>query len=650
MNREAVGAGAVVNFFDHQQQARKSSRRLVILYAIAVLVVCVSVAVSIGLLAGLTTDPKSMDRLIVPIGAGLIAAVVTAALVLGGSLYRLAQLRSGGGAVAEAVGGRLINPGTSNPDERRVLNVVEEMAIASGVPVPPVYLIPKQPGINAFAAGYTPGDAVIGVTQGCIEGLTRDELQGVMAHEFSHILNADMRLNIRLLGLLHGILILTIVGRLLLESFRFVRLSSSRDNKGAGAIIVLVMGSGAAFLVFGALGALMARIIQAAVSRQREYLADASAVQFTRNPDGIANALRRIGGSAAGSRVRGPRTGEMNHMYFGEAVSSGFLSGRSLASHPPLDHRIRRVLPSWDGSMLSPLTVGVPRPSEVGAPAARTMATVGTGVAVAASALAETIDLDPLRPPPIIDQIPPMLRDAAGNAFEACCTVFALILSRSDSAVRTSQLAMISEGVNPPAARLTTRLAPAAAGLDLRLRLPLLELALRGLAGMSPDQHNAFRKVVRRLISADGSVDLFEWMTTKALERHLDERFGLASRKAVHYYALDKLGPELSVVLSALARSGSHDAAAIEAAFGAGQAGLTGVRVVLLPTAECGLGRLDPPLETLATVSMPLKAKILAACDRVIHADGRNTHAESELLRAVADTLGVPLPSSPSRA
>lgn len=635
-----------MNFFDHQDQARKSSRRLVALYVVSVIVVCASVAITVGLLAGfLVTDPKSIERVIIPVFAGLIAAVVTACLVVGGSLYRLSQLRAGGGAVAEAAGGRLISPGTNNPDERRVLNVVEEMAIASGVPVPPVYLLDKQPGINAFAAGYTPGDAVIGVTQGCVEGLTRDELQGVMAHEFSHILNADMRLNIRLLGLLHGILILTIVGRLLLESFRFVRLSSSRDNKGAGAVVALVLGSGAAFLVFGALGALMARIIQAAVSRQREYLADASAVQFTRNPEGIGNALRRIGGAAAGSRVRGPRTGEMNHMFFGEAVGRGFLSGRSLASHPPLDRRIKRVLPAWDGTMLSPLVSGVNRPPDPAAAAPRRRTPIPVGVA---AAVALTPPLSESSEPedalPTLGHLPAALRDATGDALGACCTVFALLLSRTESAVRSRQLTMITEGLSPAAARLTATLAPSAASLDRGLRLPLLELALRGLAGLSPAQHGKFRKVIRSLVSADGSLDLFEWMTTKALERHLDERFGLAPRRAVQYYALDKLGPQLSVVLSALARSGSDGTAAVQTAFDASRGALPEVRLELLPASECGLGRLDPPLESLATVSAPLKARILTACDRVIHADGRRTHAEAELLRAVADTLGVPMP------
>lgn len=621
------------------------------LYIVSVIVVCASVAIAVGLLAGfVATDPKSLNRLIVPVFAGLIAAVVTAGLVLGGSLYRLAQLRAGGGAVAEAAGGRLISPGTSNPDERRVLNVVEEMAIASGVPVPPVYLLPKQPGINAFAAGYTPGDAVIGVTQGCVEGLTRDELQGVMAHEFSHILNADMRLNIRLLGLLHGILILTIVGRLLLESFRFARLSSSRDNKGAGAVVALVMGSGVAFLVFGALGLLMARIIQAAVSRQREYLADASAVQFTRNPDGIANALRRIGGGAAGSRVRGPRTGEMNHMYFGEAVASGFLSGRSLASHPPLERRIRQVLPSWDGTMLPPLTRGTNRPPAPVVPSLREVTPGGVGVASAAMALTEPPASRAVSQQPILDQIPSSLRDATGDAMAACCTVFAMLLSRTDTTVRSHQLRIVAESMGVAPARLTTSLAPTVASLDRGLRIPLLELALRGLAGLSPDQHGVFRKVVRQLMSADGTVDLFEWMTTKALERHLDERFGLASRKAARYYALDKLGPELSIVLSALARSGSPDPAAVQAAFDAGRGVLPGARIELLPASECGLGRLDAPLETLATVATPHKAKVLAACDRVIHADGRRTHAEAELFRAVADTLGVPIPPEMSQA
>ena len=265
------------------------------------------------------------------------------ALVGGGSLFKIASLSGGGHTVAELLGGRLLHPDTRDADERRVLNVVEEMAIASGSPVPPVYLLEKERGINAFAAGYTPDDAVIGVTRGCIQTLSRDELQGVMAHEFSHILNGDMRLNIRLMGVLFGILLIGIAGWILFRSTLYSGMRASDDRKGGNPLPLI----GLALYVIGYVGVFFGRLIQAAVSRQREYLADASAVQFTRNPEGIAGALKKIGAIAEGSKLETPEAGEAAHMYFGDGVGGAWLS--LMATHPPLADRIRRVDPSFDG-------------------------------------------------------------------------------------------------------------------------------------------------------------------------------------------------------------------------------------------------------------------------------------------------------------
>src|SRR5262249_2273093 len=187
------------------------------------------------------------------------------------------------------------------PDLRKLLNVVEEMSIASGVPMPEVYLMPDEKGINAFAAGTAPDNAVIGVTEGCVRHLKRDELQGVIGHEFSHILNGDMRLNMRLIGVVFGLLCIMLVGRVMLDAF--IRGGSPRSSSARNAnpppIFLLAIG----LIVIGWPGAFFGRLIQAAVSRQREFLADASAVQFTRNPLGLAGALKKIGGLAYGSRL-----------------------------------------------------------------------------------------------------------------------------------------------------------------------------------------------------------------------------------------------------------------------------------------------------------------------------------------------------------
>ena len=264
----------------------------------------------------------------------------TLAVILLGSLYKISELSSGGEGVALMLGGRAVDPQTTDLAERRLLNVVEEMALASGIPVPPVYIMDQERGINAFAAGHRPGDAVVAVSAGCLRFLTREELQGVMGHEFSHILNGDMRLNLRLVGVVYGILVLAIVGYYLMRSAAYG--GDRRDSPAAYAFII-----GLVLVVFGYLGVFLGNLIKAAVNRQREFLADASAVQFTRYPGGIAGALKKIGGLADGSRIREAHAHEVSHMFFGDAFAGSFFN--LLATHPPLAARIRALEPDFDG-------------------------------------------------------------------------------------------------------------------------------------------------------------------------------------------------------------------------------------------------------------------------------------------------------------
>ncbi len=343
-----------MDFFQNQEKARKKTGLLVAYFVVAVVGIIASIYLVVAglfLFADTDDDRAAVRALTVaeqfwnPALFGAVA-VATAALVGGGSLYKVAALSGGGHTVAELLGGRPIPPDTTDLDERRVLNVVEEMAIAAGTPVPPVYLLDKEKGINAFAAGFTTGDAVIGVTRGTVNTLSRDELQGVIAHEFSHILNGDMRLNIRLMGVLYGILLISLTGWIILRSTTgFYYRLGARDNKKGGNPLPLL---GLALIVIGWVGVFFGRLIKAAVSRQREYLADASAVQFTRNPDGIAGALKKIGALSAGSKIKDPEAEEASHMFFGNALGGTALFGL-LASHPPLADRIRRIDPSFDG-------------------------------------------------------------------------------------------------------------------------------------------------------------------------------------------------------------------------------------------------------------------------------------------------------------
>src|SRR5262245_8913551 len=330
------------DFFERQSAARRNTKWLMWAFGLSVVALAVStfIVTSIAVEASgpsVRSFGSQGHQFPWQVPFGSTAAML--ALVGGGTLFKVAQLSGGGTVVAERLGGRRIYPNSLDPTERRLLNVVEEMALASGVPVPPVFLLHEEKGINAFAAGFSPSDAVVGVTRGCAEQLTRDQLQGVIAHEFSHILNGDMRLNLRLIGVVAGILVMGLVGREMLRIASFS--GGGRSKKDNSSAVLLVIGL--VFMVLGFLGLFFGSLIKAAVSRQREFLADASAVQFTRNAEGIAGALKRIGSAVFGSQVDNPRAAEASHMYFAEGLSSIF------ATHPPLTERIRCIDPQWDG-------------------------------------------------------------------------------------------------------------------------------------------------------------------------------------------------------------------------------------------------------------------------------------------------------------
>ncbi len=350
-----------MDFFQQQDAARRNTSYLVAVFILAVLVIIVLLYAVIGLFITYLTLEGGGDPAEVLLNPALLLGVPVGviAIVGLGTGYKVVQLAAtGGGGVASSLGGRLLPPDATDPVERKILNVVEEMSIASGVPVPDVYLLDRDASINAFAAGWRSDAAVVGVTRGAVERLTRDELQGVMAHEFSHVLNGDMRLNLRLIGIVHGILVIGLIGYYIMRvtGRGAVYRSSNRRNNAGGQLAMLALG--AAIFVIGYAGMFAARLIKAAVSRQREYLADASAVQFTRNPDGIAGALSKIGGASEGSRLASPNVEQASHLLFAQGLSLSSL----LATHPPLRERIRRLQPSWDGNYARPQPPVAPTP------------------------------------------------------------------------------------------------------------------------------------------------------------------------------------------------------------------------------------------------------------------------------------------------
>ncbi|MCH8839576.1 MAG: M48 family metallopeptidase [Planctomycetes bacterium] len=574
------------NFFERQSKARRSTKWLVAMFVLAVVGIVgavAAVAAAIVLSTNDGSEPPDMGQLIT---ISLAAGGATLALIVLGSLYKVAALSGGGTTVAEAVGGRRIHTNTSDPVEKRILNIVEEMALASGVPVPPVYLLADEKGINAFAAGYSPSDAVVAVTRGTVEQLTRDQLQGVVAHEFSHILNGDMRLNIRLIGILHGILLLGLVGQIV---FRIAAYSGrgSRNSKNSGAIYLVLIGLG--MVILGFLGTLMGGLIKAAVSRQREYLADASAVQFTRNPSGIAGALKRIGAAVFGSKIEHPNAAEFSHMYFGQGVRAGF-SGL-MATHPPLESRIARLDPEWDGKY-------PPRPDtpsafvEIASAAGLVGASlVGDRVSAdvvpadvvdaAANQVGNPTEIHRTYVHELVERLPETIVAAVHEPYGARAVIFALLLDR-DKAVRNLQMETLTRLMPPDVVKLTRDLGPAVDGIDVRGRLPLVDMSLPALRAMAPPQYREFSQAFQQLVEADNRIALFEWTLHRVLLRHLRPQFESAKPPRVSYYALTRLGGPCSVLLSVLAYAGnSPDKAA--GALAAAAAHLPQAKIKLLP-------------------------------------------------------------------
>lgn len=673
-----------MNFFESQDRVRKHTVRLVILFALAVISLIVITNLLVMAVFGFINMEQTQRGgstamqidwqtfALVGVGVGLI--------VLMGSLYKIVALSSAGGkAIAESLGGKLIPRNTDDLQQRKLLNVVDEMAIASGVPSPPVYLLVNELGINAFAAGFSLEDAVIGVTQGTVEHLSRDELQGVIAHEFSHIFNGDMRLNIRLIGVLNGILILGVAGYFILRSAAFSGRGRSNNNgKGAAAIMALGLG----LMAIGFAGTFFGGLIKAAVSRQREYLADASAVQFTRNPDSIAGALKRIGGLQFGSKVENPGASEVSHAFFAQGVS-GFKS--MAATHPPLSERILRIDPQWDGQFSkadtadssenenkdenknesSGLADKKSKPSREQVVAALgAVATAAAGVAASASVgstngaatSATTTEvsaaIDEIGSPKpesvhyartLLAELPSAIKEAAGDPYGARALIYALVLD-SGQEIRDQQLAHLEQVSDPGVLTLMQKLQAPMQNLDKKFRLPAMDIAIPSLKQLSLDQYQTFRDNLVALIEMDGRVDLLEWSLQKNLFSYLDAHFFGPGPAKNPRYSLAEVRDEVGLVLSVMARAGHQNLQDMQAAFDTATTSLELGQVHLADSNEISLIKLETAFEKLVLLKQQGKQQLLKACAASVAYDKKISTMELELLRAFSRILDCPMP------
>jgi Zn-dependent protease with chaperone function len=661
-----------MDFFEAQTRARQRTTRLLVLFGLAVggtIVASYTAAVLIlhfsrgnpeqRALYG-DYDPRANAIAAWQPGVFSLVSIGTIGVVALASLYKWHEYSSGGGAVAESLGGRRVDPHTTNLDERRLLNVVEEMAIASGTPVPDVYVMDGEPAINAFAAGLTTSDAVVAVTGGTLEKLNRDELQGVVGHEFSHILNGDMRLNLRIAATVFGILVLGLAGRGILWSLRFTRVRS-RGRGGGNGILLVIVATGVALLIIGYVGYFFGRVIQAAVSRQREFLADASAVQFTRNPGGLTGALKKIGGYALGSTMQSGKSAAIGHFFFAQAFRSGITGLWS--THPPLVERIRAIDPAFDGQLFEPaevvdvaresfVTAGLapPKLTHVAAGPERGAFEPRAGRLNPAAAPSAVNAIGSLTPEQLanaqllLDTTPDRLRLAAQTPDEARILVFGILLS-DDAPIRLRQREQVGRKSGADAVRKLDELEFWLRQIRPEHKLPLLQIALPALRQVPTTALSSFLDTLDELVHADAQVTTFEFALQKLLIHSL--ALGHTPSKAiVQYHSFNAVAAEISVVLSALARAATSDAAWAERAFSVGAAQLKLIEPVLsfAPASAASFAALDTALDKLAAASLVIKQRTLIAAAEVVTADGQLLITEAELLRAVAAALDCPMP------
>lgn len=626
-----------MNFFDAQDSARSATRRLVVVYIVATILIVAAITAVVGfaILGSSMTTAGSVAGNVTPVLVG--TALGATALIFGASIVKTASLSGGGSKVAIAMGGTLVDADINDPLRRRLRNVVEEMAIASGVPMPDLFVLEEEPGINAFAAGYTSSDAAIAVTRGTLETLSRDELQGVIAHEFSHILNGDMRLNIRMMGVLYGIMVVGLLGRTLLRSGHYASLSRRRENN---LPVVFMIGLG--LTLIGWIGVFFSRVIKAGVSRQREYLADASAVQFTRQTEGIANALKKIGGYSASSLIRERDPEEVSHMLFGTGAKFSSL----FATHPPLVARIQALDPSFDGSSFPEVTASARPAEDIDVDSAKGFAASATPTANTVSDMvgqvqAENIDIArSLRL-----GIPHGLYDAAHSTELSYLLCIAMVLE-VDNTVGEAEMRLLTDQLGQARADKVRDFALELSNLSPTLKLPILEVAFPSLKRRPAPQLEFLLQLIEKLARTDGKTSLTEFCYYRILQTSLDDAWNPTARRGSRKLSRRHVQEAAVDVLKIVAHVGARDEESAQHAFERGLREFPDWARQFddsrLP--EDTTARLDQALDLLLVLNNEGMEMLIRALTAAVNADGKLLPREEALLRAISGSLRCPLP------
>ncbi|MGF1529964.1 MAG: M48 family metallopeptidase [Puniceicoccaceae bacterium] len=630
-----------MDFFGAQDRARTKTRVLIGYFALGLFGIIVSIYL-LASFAGIGQSSSSGQVQLWDPWRFIFIAIIVCTVVFIASWIRISGLKSGGAKVAESLGGRRIALNTRDPKERQLLNVVEEMSIASGVPMPDVFVLDNESSINAFAAGFTFDDAAVAVTRGTLDLLNRDELQGVIAHEFSHILSGDMRINIRLMGIIFGILVISLFGRIILHSSssRLSTRRSSNDKSQAGIFFL-----GLSLVAIGYLGVLFGRLIQAAISRQREFLADSAAVQFTRNPDGIANALRKIGGHSSGSSIRDPHAQEISHMFFARGLNSLF------ATHPPLRERIAAIQPLGfdESSQTRPPRRNVSDPSAQGSQTSSASASAnpllrnpqqafisGIGV-IAADALAKAKTKRET------------LHQNFGSALEETDRAVELLLAlllAPENDLRTRQLGFIQQDFPLLQHSRIEENAHILGTLSSHARFDVLDLSVAPLRSLDQNEGRKLLNLLRRLAEADDHLELEELLILRAASQHLKAKIAGPNTSDSLLTDPSQLVEPVSQILSFIAVVGASRPEEAKAAFDqnvtAFKEMIPGIRFA---QPESDLRRLDPALDTLGLASYQIRSRLLETATAIVLADEKVTDREMAFLRAISLAIGCPTPS-----